>query len=127
MTQPLPKTYAELRWLDDMDPQGAETASDLESLEQDVLHVLKERLASNLDDPNRGLGVEDYLGSTEDKLATLAHEIDTQLAEDSRLTSVQTTVTKDSTGTINIHVTCDVAGQVVEFNFTVGPNGLSKA
>jgi hypothetical protein len=44
----LPRTYAELRWVDDMDPMAAETSSDYESLTQDVFHVIKETLGSNL-------------------------------------------------------------------------------
>jgi len=133
MTSPtvptLPKTYQTIRWTDDADPNFVDTASDLESLEQDVLHILMQVLGSNLDDPNRGVHAEGYLGATNLKIGELPHLLDSQLESDSRISSSQTTLTQTSANPVTFMVQCTVvvAGQVVKLNYKVGPGGVSKA
>jgi hypothetical protein len=125
MTQGLPRTYATARWLDDLDPNGAETASDLESLEQDCLHVLSEVLGSNLADPDGGVGLSEVLsGTTADMLAKVAL-IDPQLEADPRITSSLSTATQQPDGTWLVSVELVVSGSVVSLPFVLGPGGLS--
>lgn len=123
----LPKTIPELRWGDDMDPNAAETDSDLESLEQDVMHLLKETLGSNLADQDSGCGVEEFLSGTSTDLANLPALVDAQLANVDRLTGSQTTLTQQSDGTWLLLVLCAVGGETVPVQFALGPGGLSKA
>jgi hypothetical protein len=129
MTQPLPKTYRTIRWANDMDPNGNDTASDLESLEQDVMHIIAQKLGSNMDDPTRGAGALSYLGATEVQFATLPSTIDAQLESDPRITSSQTPapVLQEDGVTYLLTVNITVAGQVLSFSYVLGPNGLSRA
>jgi hypothetical protein len=127
MTLSLRRTYQELRWADDMDPSAAETASDLESLEQDVLHIISERLGSNLADPQSGVGAVDYLSGTSAELAGMPAIIDTQLANVSRIASSQTTLTLQADGSYLITVAVTVGADIATLQFALGPNGLTKA
>jgi hypothetical protein len=121
----LPLTYQELRWTDDMDPMAAETESDLESFEQDVLHLIDEILGSNLDDPNRGIGAVEYLSGTSLHLSAMPALIDAQLLEDARCSSSTSTLTPQADGSYLIGVQCVVAGQVLGLSYILGPDGLT--
>lgn len=127
MTQPLPRTYQELLWGDDMDPGGRETDSDLASLEQDILHIIAQVLGSNLDDPNRGIGAVGYLSGTSQALAGMPALIDAQLLDEPRITSCQTSMVQLSDGSFLIQPQILVAGQVVNLNYKLGPDGLTVA
>lgn len=127
MTQGLPLTYQEPKWTDDLDPAGRETQSDLESLEQDVLHIISERLASNLADPQKGAGAADMLSGDATVFAALPHVIDAQLALVSRITASHTTQTTAADGSPILNVQVSVAGAVVNFQYIVTPQGVSKA
>jgi phage baseplate assembly protein W len=126
MTTPLPKTYAEARWLDDLDPSGAETDSDLESLEQDVLHILSEALGSNIADPKSGVDAPSYLNGTLTRLRTMPGIIDAQLANVTRITSSKTTLTQQDDGSYQIAVQVAVGAQVVGLNYLLGPGGVTR-
>lgn len=123
----LPKTYGTIRWGEDMDPNGADTDSDLESLEQDCLHVITELYGSNAADPNSGCGAATLLNGTFDQLQTLCGLIDTQLPEDPRVTSSQSTLTTEDDGSYLITVVIQAGAQVFTLNFIPGPNGLQSA
>jgi hypothetical protein len=127
MTQPLPRTYQEARWLDDLDPSGAETASDLESLQQDVLHIIEETLGSNLADPDKGIGAQNYLSGSAGQLLAMPSKIDEQLGHVSRITNSRTSVSQQSDGSYLVAIVAAIQGSIVSFNFTLGPNGLSVA
>jgi hypothetical protein len=90
----LPLTIPDLLWVDDMDLFAGETTSDLQTLQQDVYHMLIEPPASNPDDLNRGLGLARMLSGTEAQLAGITQTIDAQLQRDARIDSSQTTLTK---------------------------------
>jgi hypothetical protein len=124
MTQGLPRTYPEPRWTDDLDPSGAETASDYESLVQDVMHVLSESMGSNVADPQKGVGALDYLNGTSAQLASMPHTIDAQLGEMTRIASSHTTLTQNDDGSFTIAIQAVVAGQVVNLLYGLGPNGI---
>ena len=123
----LPRTYQEPVWTDDLDPNGRETSSDLESLEQDVMHVIGERLGSNSADPQKGAGALQMLNGSTANIEQLPHVIDAQLAQFTRITASQTTLTVEDDGSFFVAVTIAVAGQVVNFQYKVGPNGVQSA
>jgi phage baseplate assembly protein W len=125
-TPPLPKTYATLRWTDDMDPGAADTASDLESLEQDCLHVIMQTRGSNLADPDSGCGASTLLNGTVDQLAALCTLIDAQLPEDPRVTASQSTLTTGGDGSPLLTTIVQVGAQVLTLKFNAGPNGLEQ-
>ena len=109
----------------DFDPFGRETTSDLQTLSQDVLHVLMEVLNSNLDDPNRGLGVMGYLNGTLSDLQLLPAKIDQQLLDDDRITSSETTISDvQPDGSYLISIQIVVNGQVWPLNYNLSPSGL---
>jgi hypothetical protein len=128
MTQPLPKTYQTIRWTDDADPNFVDTESDLESLEQDCLHVIMQIAGSNLDDPDRGVNAEGYLGGTNLELAKMPHLIDTQFEADARISSSATTLVQVSASppSFLIQSVIQVGGQVVNLNYKLGPGGISR-
>lgn len=81
----LPLTNPDLVCVLDLDANGNETKSDLETLEQDVLHVLLETIGSNPDDPDRGVGIDQLLSGTLDDLQKLPRTIENQLESDDRI------------------------------------------
>jgi hypothetical protein len=117
---PLPLTYPDLVCNPDVDPLGAETTSDLQNLIQDVMHVRQEDLGSNLDDPNRGCGIRDYLSGASPNLQTLAGNIQSQLHDDPRLSSVTAQVVVNYPGSqypYTILVNLGVDGNVIGVSY----------
>lgn len=90
--QTLPLTYADLLCLDDMTTTAQETTSDLQTLAQDVYHLLIEMPGSNIDDPDRGVGVEGLLSAPANDLVTVAQNVESQLLKDDRINAVTATV-----------------------------------
>jgi hypothetical protein len=88
----LPLTSPDLVCRTDLDPYGSETQSDLETLTQDVLHLLLERPGTNPDDVDRGVGIETYLSGAESSLPALVAVIEAQVRRDDRVTSCTATV-----------------------------------
>lgn len=125
MTQPLtlPLTAPDLVALEDLDAFASETASDLETLEQDVLHILIEEPGSNPDDESRGVGIYDLLGGTETDLANAEQRINTALEADERIDAADTTITKDADGAYLITIDITVDGVVVTLDFTLPTGG----
>lgn len=123
MTQPLalPLTAADIVALEDVDAFASETASDLETLEQDVLHILEEELGSNPDDENRGVDIWSLLGGTTVDLAAAVHRINTGLEADDRIDAADATITQDATGAYLIAIAITVDGVVTTLNFTFTP------
>lgn len=114
----LPLTIADLVCGDDLDPFGTETTSDLQTLIQDVLHVLKEFPGSNPDDPNRGIGVETYLSGTADSLNVLPGLIQHQLSSDTRIDTCVAVVGQDTgDDKFTLKVSIGVNGAVVPLLF----------
>lgn len=75
---------------DDLDTFGAECATPLEELEQDLYHRLIEPAGANIDDQNRGLGVEDMLSGPYDP--AFAGRIEAELRKDARVSNVTATI-----------------------------------
>lgn len=94
-------TY-ELACYSDMDRFGSETANALEDLAQDLFHRLIEPRGSNLDDPDRGLGIEDALNGVVD--SNLKLQIEAELRKDERVTAVSASITEIETGSFRIEI-----------------------
>lgn len=127
MTTPLPKTYPEPVWTDDLDPFGRETQTDLESLEQDVLHIIGQRRGSNTADPTKGGGAFGILSGDASVLADLPHQVDADLRQMTRVDASNSTIEELDDGTQLLRVTVSVAGQVVRLNYVIGPDGVQLA
>lgn len=132
MSTPLPLTYPDLVFLADMTPLALETTSDLQNLEQDVMHILEETPGSNLDDLTRGVGLDYWLGGTVNDFAKVASTIDAQLEKDPRIESSTTTITTTTNGnggtSYSISIYVEVAGSVVPLGYVYSPsNGVQVA
>lgn len=125
---PLPLTYTDLVCLDDLDPFAAETKNDLQNLGQDVFHVLLEVAGTNLDDIQRGVGVEQFLSGTTANLTNMATIIEQQLLQDNRIDTCHVTITAtgDASNTYKVVVNVGVDGSVLGLPFSLSPTaGLS--
>jgi hypothetical protein len=90
----LPLTVADLVCIEDLDANGAETTSDMQTLVQDVYHVVIEKIGSNIDDIARGIGAENLLSGDSNALLNLAQVVESQLGEDDRIAGVTATVSQ---------------------------------
>ncbi len=113
----LPLTIPDAVCDPDVDPYGRETTSDLQSLIQDVTHVLKELPGSNPDDPDRGVGVDLYLGATAATLNSLCGLIEAQLNVDDRIQSTSATVELQEDDTYRIKLDIEVGGEIIPLLF----------
>jgi hypothetical protein len=103
--------------LDDLDPSGSETTSDLQGLAQDVYHLLLQVLGSNLDAPTLGIGVKNLLSASSLKLAAAASIVDSQLRKDTRIQGSQTTVVQNSDGPYAINIVIVASGTVLPLSY----------
>ncbi len=94
----------------DLDPYGRELNDPLQELWQDLLHRLLEAPGSNLDDPDRGVGLEDMLSQGFDASQGapsqfVAQRIRADFLKDDRVLDCQAALNWDGanvTGTIQI-------------------------
>lgn len=124
MASNLPLTYPDIVCIDDVDPYASETTSDFQSLQQDIHHLLLELPGSNPDDPDRGIGVLQYLSGTADDLGKLGGRIDSQLRSDDRVTSSKTTVEQLPTGGFLVSMQINVGPDIIPLQYGVSPNGI---
>ncbi len=115
--QTLPLTVPDVVCTLDVDPMAAETQSDLETLEQDVFHILIETLGSNPDDPNRGVGVEELLSGKLDDVQKLTGRCEQQLLEDDRIDACKATLTPQSDWSFILHIEIGVDGTVLGLSY----------
>lgn len=113
----LPLTYPDLVCELDLDPFAQETTSDLQNLIQDVLHILREDLGSNPDDPERGCGVYNYLSGTVDQFATLCGTIETQLNTDPRINTASAKITPNPDGTFLVRIDIGVGSDIIPLEY----------
>lgn len=120
MTQSLPLTYPDLVCMQDLDPNASETTSDLQNLIQDVYHVLFELLGSNPDDPDRGVGIDQYLSGTLDDLQKATRIIEAQLGEDDRIDTISANITQNPTTDpfpVSIIIEIGVDGSIITLQY----------
>jgi len=119
VTQPaqLPHNLQEVVCFDDLDLFGRETRSDLEALVQDVYHMLIEELGSNLDVPDRGIGIYSLLSGSNIDVRAIAQRIDQQLPRDPRIDASSTSVEVGADGGYTLRIQIQAAGSVVGLAF----------
>ncbi len=113
----LPLTVVDLVCELDLDPYGRETTSDLQSLIQDIFHVLKELPGSNPDDPDAGVGVDTYLSGTVDQFKGLAGTIEHQVNRDSRVNGCSCTLTPNPNGTYLVRIDIGVGSDIIPLQY----------
>ena len=113
----LPLTYPDAVCVLDLDAYGTETTSDLQTLVQDVYHILLETPGSNIDLPTRGVGVKQYLSGPTASLTALSNKIETEMLEDDRIDTCTSKVTQDSTGAYILKLQIGVGGTVLGLSF----------
>lgn len=122
----LPLTVPDVVCLLDLDPFARETTSDLQTLAQDVFHILLEPPGNNIDVPDRGIGIEQLLSGTLASLQQAANRIDHELPKDDRIDACSTTITQDPDGTYQLHIEIQVDATVVGLDFSfAAASGLS--
>jgi hypothetical protein len=106
--------------VDDLDENGNETTTDAQALAQDVYHIFIEVLGSNLDDPNRGLGVDGFASANSTQLASLPSICDSQLQKDTRIAGSKTTLTMTSTNPLAFSMSTEIVadGTIIPLDFT---------
>ena len=95
----------------DLNLMGREVSDPLEELAQDVYHRLIETPGSNIDDPDRGLGLEDALSGPYDP--TLGARIEAELRKDDRIGGVSATVLLVEDGHYEIAIEIEVDGSTI--------------
>lgn len=123
MSNALPLTIPDLVCVLDLDPNGNETKTDLETLSQDVLHVLLELLGSNPDDPERGVGIDMFLSGTVDDLAKATRAVETQLEADDRIDTVSANLVQQADGSFVLHIEIGVDGSIIGLQYGYTTNG----
>jgi hypothetical protein len=113
----LPLTYADLVCSNDVDPTAAETTSDLQNLEQDVLHILIQKKGGNPDDPTRGVDIPNMLNGDTRLLNSLATTIDAEIGDDDRVDGSTTTIVQEANGNWTISILIQVGAAVLPLNF----------
>ena len=94
---------SELRCYEDLDSFGAETEDALEDLQQDLYHRLVEERGSNIDDRDRGLGIEDLLSGVLDP--GLKYLVEHELRKDARVLAVEAILSEgDAAGTYRLDI-----------------------
>ena len=107
--------------LDDIDAAASEVTDPLAELAQDLYRRLIEYPGSNIDDPDRGLGLSSVLSSTVDVPALRARII-AELRKDERVLTVAVVVTQVTASQAGDAWTADIAIEADE-----GALGVSLA
>ncbi len=93
--------------LDDLDQFGTELDDPLEELFQDLYHRLIESPGSNLDNPDRGYGLEGRLSSANRKDAvgpSIKHGIESELRKDVRVHNARADIAETAVGEYRIEI-----------------------
>jgi hypothetical protein len=106
---------------DDLDLYGAELDDPQAELAQDLYHRLIEPRGSNLDDPDRGIGLDDALSGTYDP--DLPRRIETEFRKDDRVAAVVATVTEISEGVFRVEIEIEADGELVPIVVESDGNG----
>ncbi len=113
----LPLTYPDLVCLDDLDPFAQETTSDLETLVQDMHHLLVQLPGSNPDLPDSGVGVQMYLSGTSQNLQGLSAKIVEQFTRDNRIDTCTADIAQQANGMWLLAVSIGVDGNTIPLEY----------
>lgn len=115
---------AEIRCFEDMDQFGGETVDELEDLTQDLYHRLIEPRGSNIDDPERGLGIEEMLSGAID--GSLKSKIEIELARDPRVVAVAAAITEIEAGSYRVAIDVAVDEGELGLVLDINPDGTVR-
>lgn len=101
---------SDLLWIDDLDPMGAEVDSK-GALFQDNYHRMIEGKGSNIDDPDRGVGVFSWLNAPIEP--SYRHLVERELLRDDRNETVTAQVTGADADTFKIETEYTYDGETV--------------
>jgi phage baseplate assembly protein W len=117
----------DLRCYTDLDPFGEECATPLEELEQDVIHRVTTRRGSNLDDPDFGESVFDWLSAAAADTDAMRAELEAEIAKDPRVASVTVTVEKPEDGIYLVTLAIETdEGELLSPQIAVDETGARK-
>lgn len=117
----------DLRCYTDLDPFGEECATPLEELEQDVIHRVTTRRGTNLDDPDFGESVFDWLSSAAADTDAMRAELEAEIAKDPRVAAVTVTVEKPEAGIYLITLAIETdEGELLNPQIAVDETGARK-
>jgi hypothetical protein len=114
----------DLIWLDDLDPFGRELDDPLEELAQDVYHRLLELPGSNLDDPERGFGLEDALSGRID--TRLGARIEAELGKDDDIDAARAVVTEPERGVLKIEIEITASDEIRTLTLEARDGGVRR-
>lgn len=103
----------------DLDPYGRELNDPIEELSQDLIHRAIEVPNSNIDEPDRGVGLEETLSGTTAGATTRRLESDWK--KDDRVTDVRATTTLLERGSYSMSV--DVIANESKLGITLESDG----
>lgn len=110
--------------LDDLDAFGTEIDDPLEELAQDLYHRLLEPPGSNIDDPDRGVGLVDMISGslTPDQIK---HAIEMDFQKDDRVAAVSADVQQTSSGQAGAEyrITISIEANEGKLGITLVANG----
>lgn len=110
---------------DDLSLFDKDLTDPVEVLAQDVYHILIEAPGSNIDDPDRGIGILDMLSAPRD--VGLAARISAQVERDERVSTCQTTVTETGPGAIRVDLLIHTNDEVIPLAFVGDADGFRRA
>jgi hypothetical protein len=109
---------------DDLDEFGGELDDPLEELGQDLYHRLIEPPGSNLDDPDRGLGLEERLSGP--IKPSLKAEIEAELRKDDRVQAVQASITQTAADEYAVDIQVEANEGVLGIKLVKDGNGVRR-
>jgi hypothetical protein len=117
----------DLKCFQDLDPFATELDDPLSELDQDVFHILVEPPGSNIDDIDRGIGIEEALSGRLDPM--LARRIEAQLQRDERIDVARCLIEPDGTveGHYRIDIEIEANTDVLGISFAFDGTVLRKA
>lgn len=114
---------------DDLDAFGAELDDPLEELRQDLYHRTIEPPGSNLDDPDRGFGLEGRLSSgvrAGTINSSLQHELEAELKKDDRVTDASVTILQTAAEEYSINIQVVANEQLLGIVLVSNGNGVTR-
>ena len=111
--------------IDDLDAYAIETTDPLDELAQDLYHRLIEPPGSNLDDPDRGLGLEDALSGPFD-VPSLKARIEAEMRKDLRVDAAVATLTSPEAGVVLVDLAIEADAEQLGITVRSDASGIRR-
>ena len=111
--------------IDDLDAYATETSDPLDELAQDLYHRLIEPPGSNLDDPDRGLGLEDALSGPFD-VPSLKARIEAEMRKDLRVDAAVATLTTPEAGVVLVDLAIEADAEQLGITVRSDASGIRR-